>query len=121
MKIKLDESMPSALAELLRFRGHDVATVPEEQLSGAEDSVVVARATKKDRLLMTFDHDFGDIRSYPIRMHSGVVMFRLRDQRWAVLKDSVERLLASGVLDRVKLGLAIVDEDRIRIRSKERS
>ena len=66
MKIKLDESMPSALAELLRFRGHDVSTVPEEQLSGTEDSVVFARATKEDRLLMNFDHDFGDIRSDPI-------------------------------------------------------
>ena len=120
MKIKLDENMPLALAELLRFHGHDVSTVPEEHLSGAEDSVIVERATKEDRLLITFDLDFGDIRSYPIATHSGVVIFRLKDQRWAVLKNLVERLLASGQIDRLGPGLAIVDEDRIRIRSKKR-
>jgi hypothetical protein len=37
MKIKLDENMPLALAELLRFHGHDCSTVPEEHLSGVED------------------------------------------------------------------------------------
>jgi predicted nuclease of predicted toxin-antitoxin system len=52
MKIKLHENIPSALAELLCFHGHNVSTVPEEQLCKAEDSVVVERSTKEDRLLM---------------------------------------------------------------------
>jgi len=73
--------MPLALAELLRFHGHDCSTVSEEHLSGVEDSVVVEKATKEDRLLMTFDLDFGDIRSYPIEKHAGVVVFRLRSQQ----------------------------------------
>ena len=118
MKIKLDGNMPLALAELLRFHGHDVLTVPEEQLSGVEDSLVVEKATQEDRLLMIFDLDFGDIRSYPVATHAGVLVFRLKDQRWAALKDVVERLVASGPLDRLRSVLAIVDEEHIRIRSK---
>jgi len=114
MKIKLDENMPLALEEMLRFHGHDVSTVPEERLSGAKDSEIVKRATAEDRLLMTYDLDFGDIRSYPIATHSGIVVFRLRDQRWAAMENLVERLLACGLLDRLRPGLAIVDENRIR-------
>lgn len=34
MRIKLDENMPFSLAALLRSAGHNVSTVPEENLSG---------------------------------------------------------------------------------------
>ena len=118
MKVKLDENMPMALAELLRSRGHDVSTVPEENLSGVEDSFILTRATEETRLLMTFDVDFGDIRSFPVGSHAGIVVFRLHDQRWAVLKEPAERLLTSGLLDRLQHGLAVVDESRIRMRFK---
>ncbi len=67
---------------------------------------------------MTFDVDFGDIRAYPVGSHAGVVVFRLHDQRWAVLKEPAERLLGSGLLERLEHGIAIVNENRIRVRSK---
>ena len=118
MKIKLDENMPQALAYLLRSAGHNVSTVAEEDLSGEEDPMILERATKECRLLITFDVGFGDVRAYPMGSHAGVVVFRLSDQRWAVLKSPVERLLASGLIDRLHQGLAVVDENRIRTRFK---
>jgi predicted nuclease of predicted toxin-antitoxin system len=120
MRIKLDENMPLSLAALLRSARHDVSTVPEENLSGRNDPHVLETATKEGRLLMTFDADFGDIRAYPIGSHAGVVVFRVHDQRWAALKGPVERLLLSGLLERLEHGLAIVDENRIRVRSKSK-
>jgi hypothetical protein len=82
--------------------------------------LVLDAATKEGRLLMTFDGDFGDIRSYPVGSHSGVVIFRLHDQRWAVLKEPAERLLNSGVIDHLQHGIAVVDESRVRVRSKKK-
>jgi predicted nuclease of predicted toxin-antitoxin system len=120
MRIKLDENMPLSLAALLRSAGHNVSTVPEENLSGEGDPLVLETAIKEGRLLMTFDVDFGDIRAYPVGSHAGVVVFRLHDQRWAVLKEPAERLLVSGLLERIEQGIAIVDENRIRVRSKSR-
>ena len=120
MKIKLDENMPLSLAILLRAAGHNVSTVQEENLSGEADRHVLETATKENRLLMTFDADFGDIRSYPVGSHAGVVVFRLHDQRWASLKEPTERLLISGLLERLEGGLAIVDETRIRLRSAKK-
>jgi len=87
MKIKLDENMPIAMFELLQSAGYDVAMVIGENLSGASDDRVLRKAAEENRLLITFDVDFGDIRKYPIGSHAGIVVFRLHDQRWSVLRD----------------------------------
>lgn len=57
-----------------------------------------------------------DIRQYPVGTHAGLVVFRLRDQRWAALEGPARQVVDSGVLDRLCRGLAIVDEVRIRVR-----
>jgi predicted nuclease of predicted toxin-antitoxin system len=118
VKIKLDENLPRALEGLLIVNGHDVTTVPQEALGGSSDPRVLNAATDEDRLLMTFDLDFADIRQYPVGSHAGIVVFRLHDQRWSALEKPARRLLASGVLTTLGRGLAIVDEARVRIRSK---
>jgi len=117
VKIKLDENMPHALSELLQGAGHDVTTVPEEALGGAGDPSVLRRATSEERLLMTFDTDFGDIRRYPLGSHAGIVVFRIHDQRWAILQHPARRLIESGILERLHRGLAVVDEVRERLRA----
>lgn len=117
MRIKLDENMPSALTELLRRHGHDVTTVAQQRLAGSVDERVARVATAEGRVLLTFDHDFGDIRAYPIGTHAGIVVFRLEDQRWAALEKPARSLIDSGLLERLHGGLAIVDRWRIRIRS----
>lgn len=114
MRVKLDENMPAALAELLRSEGHETSTVSEEGLSGADDPNVLDAAAFEDRLLMTFDTDFADIRTYPPGSHAGIVVFRLSDQRWSVLQEPARSLLDLGVLERLHGGLAIVDETRVR-------
>ncbi len=116
MKVKVDENMPAALVEALREAGHDTKSVHDEGLSGAEDGPLLQAATQEGRVLMTFDVGFGDVRRYPAGSHAGIVVFRVKDQRWAVLREPATRVLSSGVLDRLQGGLAVVDEDRIRIR-----
>jgi len=65
VRIKLDENIPTSAAERLRSAGHDVDTVADENLSGAEDTVVLRAATSVERLVVTLDRGFGDIRAYP--------------------------------------------------------
>jgi len=120
MKVKVDENMPTAMTGLLRGAGHDPATVTEEGLSGADDKQILNSATSEGRIMITFDVGFGNIRAFPLGSHAGVVVFRLHDQRWAVLEEPARRLLRSGTLDRLGHGLAIIDESRIRIRKRQR-
>ena len=97
MKIKLDENLPTTLTELLRAAGHDAVTVADEALSGSNDPKVLQCATSEGRTFLTFDLDFCDIRRYPIGSHAGIVVFRMHDQRWAVLEQPARRLIESGL------------------------
>lgn len=45
MKIKLDENLPIRLVPLLTDLGHDVETVPDEQIAGRDDHVVWTAAS----------------------------------------------------------------------------
>lgn len=119
MRIKLDENLPQALMELLRVAGHDVVTAADEGLSGSKDPVVLQAATAESRVLLTFDLDFADIRHYPVGSHAGIVVFRLHDQRWVVLEQLARRLIDSDLLSRLRGGLAIVDERRVRVRTRK--
>ncbi len=114
--VKLDENMPNALVEFLNFNGYKADTVKDENLSGSDDHDVLNAATANQRILLTYDADFANTREYPPGSHSGIVVFRLRDQRWASLKEPIRRIVESGTLRKLGKGLAIVDEFRIRIR-----
>jgi predicted nuclease of predicted toxin-antitoxin system len=117
VRIKLDENMPAAMTELLRRAGHDVVTTADEGLGGSPDPRLVQAATAEDRLLLTLDLDFADVRRFPIGSHAGIVVFRLHDQRWLALETAARILVSSGILRRIRGGLAVVDEARIRIRT----
>lgn len=45
MKIKVDENLPNDLAGLLKSLGHDVHTVPQENLAGENDASILEAAT----------------------------------------------------------------------------
>jgi predicted nuclease of predicted toxin-antitoxin system len=106
--------MPADLAAMLQGEGHDVVDVIGEGLAGEDDPPVLRAAAKEDRILVTFDLDFADIRQYLPGTHAGIVVFRLRDQRWKTLEGPARRSLTESNLEKLKQGLAIVNETRIR-------
>ena len=116
MKIKLDENILHRLVLLLRAAGHDVMDVTEENLSGASDPFVVKIAAAEDRVLMTFDKDFADIRQYPIGTHAGIIVFRLPDQRWLSFEPIAKQFIDSGIMEKMQKGLVLVTDKHVRIR-----
>lgn len=79
MRVKLDENLPVRIKAILQVRGHDVDTVPEEQLSGCPDASVWAAACAEGRMPITQDLDFSDARLFVPGSHAGVVLLRLRE------------------------------------------
>lgn len=84
-------------------------------MGGKDDPVILAAAKTENRILLTFDLDFADVRHYPPGSHAWIAVFRLHDQRWRSLEKPVTRLLASD-LTKLELGLTIVEESRVRYR-----
>ena len=75
MRILADENIPRAAVDMLRRAGHDVAWVSEEA-PGSDDSDVLKKATEQDRVVVTFDKDFGDL-AYVMGLPAtcGIILF----------------------------------------------
>lgn len=95
MKIKLDENLPTALAERLRGLGHDVETVHEEAMDGERDERIWNSAQSEERFLITQDLDFSDTRKFAPGSHFGLLLVRLREPGRLALTISVGEAFAS--------------------------
>ena len=116
MKFKVDENLPEELSQLFRQAGWDSFTVTEQQLGGAEDSEVARVSTDEQRVLVTFDRGFSNIKAYPPASHPGMVVFRLKSQDKPHVLAVATRLVAALNVREIRNELWIVQDDRIRIR-----
>ena len=76
LRFKLDENLPGDAVSFLRSEGHDVHTVRDERLEGGRDQDVFDASQTEERILVTFDLDFSDIRAYPPEHHHGIWILR---------------------------------------------
>src|SRR4030042_5360113 len=80
MRFKIDENLPIEIAEILINSGHDAKTVNAERLQGAKDPVLINVCKSENRVLVTLDTDFSDIRAYPPQEFSGIIVLRVGSQ-----------------------------------------
>jgi predicted nuclease of predicted toxin-antitoxin system len=76
MRFLVNENIPPSAVARLRESGHDVLSATES-LAGQPDSAVLSRAVAEQRVLVTFDKDFGEL-AFRSRLPAacGVVLFR---------------------------------------------
>ena len=60
MKFKLDENFSRRAVEPLKQAGHDILTVTDENLAGADDATVLTVARAEGRCLITLDLEFAN-------------------------------------------------------------
>jgi predicted nuclease of predicted toxin-antitoxin system len=113
---KVDENLPEKLVSLLNDAGHDAKSVLDQSMGGAADARVAEVCRVENRIVVTLDLDFADIRTYPPAQSPGFVVFRLARQ------DKPHVLLVAGRLvellrtESPERKLWVVEEDRVRIR-----
>lgn len=115
MKLKLDENLGRLAAEILRSGGHDVETVPAENLRSASDRVLIERCLTESRCLVTLDLEFGNPLLFRPAAYTGIVVLRLppkptRDH----LITCVRTLNAALATDEVTGKLWMVQRGRVR-------
>ena len=116
MRFKLDENLPLQLRHLFAQSGHDAVTVLDQGMGGAADSDVASACLHEERVLLTQDTDFADIRLYPPGKYPGIVVFRLPSQSRDDLLEIGAMLIETLVRSSPTRQLWIVEGSRIRIR-----
>ena len=116
MRVKLDENLPIQLKRLFTLSGHDAATILDEGLGGATDAEVASVCLAEERVLVTQDLDFADIRTYPPSEHPGIVVFRLNSQGRDDLLEVGATLIEMLARSSPKGQLWIVEDAQLRIR-----
>lgn len=76
MQFLANENFPLTSVRRLRESGYDVVYIREDS-PGVEDEVVLTRAAREDRIILTFDRDYGEL-IYRLEMPSprAIIYFR---------------------------------------------
>jgi len=115
MKLKLDENLGQRTSELFKRQGHDVSTVPEQNLSSAPDRKLIEICRRERRCLVTLDLDFGNPLLFRPADYAGIAVLRLpaRPSHQDLL-DVAETLAKALTQEAVEGKLWIVQKGRIR-------
>jgi predicted nuclease of predicted toxin-antitoxin system len=116
VRFLLDENLSHRHAVRLRSKGYDAVAVVEENLGGANDAAVRSAAIKSGRVLVTLDADFGNIVRYPPKGTPGTIWLRLHPPSETKIEEALDRCLEKLGEGDLAEKLAVVDEDKIRVR-----
>ena len=111
-----DECVYKVTADLLRFWGHDVLTAQEAGLAGKSDEETLAYAIRHERVLITIDMDFSNIRHYTPKSHKGIIVAKTHPRNANQVHNILEHLPNNIEPGRLSKSPVIVDQNNYRIR-----
>jgi predicted nuclease of predicted toxin-antitoxin system len=113
MRILANENFPRDAVDYLREIGHDVAWVRADA-PGSSDREVLDRAQSDDRVLLTFDKDFGELAFRSgLPATCGIILLRFT----ATSSEHVAKTVAEALRDRTDWigNFSVIEDLRIRM------
>jgi len=113
MRLLANENLPAQTIAALQQAGHDVVWMRTEA-PGSRDEDVLARAQSEERILITFDKDFGEL---AFRAHlpsaTGIVLLRIS----APTPEAMSLAIVSALSRRTDwVGhFSVIEDDRVRM------
>jgi predicted nuclease of predicted toxin-antitoxin system len=115
MRLCANENLGGDAVARLRAAGHDVVWI-REAAPGSADAEVLSRAQAEERLLLTFDKDFGElVFRLGARASCGVVLFRISQPSALETAERVCAILASRT--DWERHYSVVDDSTVRMRA----
>lgn len=119
MRFLADECCDVLIVHILRDLGYDVTYVAE-LMPGLTDDDVLARSVSEERILLTEDHDFGELVFREQKTAYGVVLFRIPPEERQKKADRTASLVQHHE-GKLPGALAVVTLNTIRIRPLPKS
>jgi len=114
MHLLADENVPLPVVTALREEGHNAAWIGSPE-PGLDDRAVLQRAHDEERLLITFDKDFGALTFQKEGPRpAGILLFRLPP----LSKNALVQFMMETIAGRSDWAghFAVIEQDRIRMR-----
>jgi len=103
-------------AASLREAGHDAVHLRDLCLLKMEDSNILQKARTEQRIVLTFDLDFGDLLAASGEKLPSVIIFRLRNQTPSSVRPRLFEILSECEPELNAGAVIIVEETRYRVR-----
>ncbi len=117
LRFKIDENLPTEAANIFVENGFNAESVFYEGLKGAPDNKIIKICKQEERILVTLDLDFSDIRIYPPGSVPGIIILRISDHSIKSVLTIVKRIITKINTENPVGKLWIVSDTNIRIRS----
>ena len=93
MRFLADMGVSVRVIEWLKESGHDAVHLRDEGLQRLPNGEILLKAAREQRVVLTFDLDFGEIIAASRGSNVSVVVFRLRNTRSAHVIDRLNSVL----------------------------
>jgi len=104
------------VARWLRASGHDVVHLRDEGLQRLTDRDVFAKAVAEERVVNTFDLDFGEIIAAGQGRMTSVILFRLHNARSQHVIERLADALSNSSEPLLQGAIVVVEDSRYRVR-----
>lgn len=113
MRILANENFPADAVSALRDQGHNVVWIRTDS-PGISDNEVLECAQRENRILITFDKDFGEL-AFRLKLPAlnGIILFRIS----ATSSNQVAQAAVAAIESRTdwRGHFAVVEDSRIRM------
>lgn len=118
LRVLLDQNVPRVVAAWMRqIRTTWIVTHTSDLgLDGRPDTEIFDWAQTNGYLIITFDADFADTRTFPVGGNYGVIRLRVKPTTVEEAESALSRLLAQVSDAELRGALVIVARDTIRVR-----
>lgn len=116
MRFLADMCVDVRIVKRLLQNGHDATHLRDQGLQRMPNGEIFEKAIREDRIVITFDLDFGEIAALTASRPTSVILFRLKNTRTTHVIERLS-LVIGGFPDALKRGCIVTVEDtRSRVR-----
>lgn len=116
MRFLADMGVSIRVVDWLLNHGHDAVHLRDQGLCTLSDDHIFAKAITENRIVITFDLDFGEIAARHLGQRTGVIVFRIRNTRVTHVIERLENVLTESCKALEAGAVIVIEESRHRIR-----